>query len=167
MGQDIFDLIIVVTLVFFTLRGVTNGFVGEAAGILSLLGGFWAARAFNAQLAPHLTFISDPSLRYIVACALLFIGVMLGIGLLARILKKIIAFSFVAWADRLAGALLGLAKGVIIWALLIIVLQKLMGNAPFLQDSRAVPYFGAIIDMARQWLPPEVATHIGSVGGGA
>lgn len=160
MGQDIFDLIIVVTLVFFTLRGVRNGFVGEAAGILSLVGGFWAARAFNAQLAPQLTFISDPNLRYIAACAVLFIGVMLLIGLVARLFKKIIAFSFVAWADRLAGALLGLAKGILIWAILIILLEKLMGDAPFMKESRALPYMSAIIDQIKQWLPPEMAQHI-------
>lgn len=160
MGQDIFDLVIVVTLVFFTLRGISNGFVGEAAGILSLIGGFWAARTFNAQLAPHMTFVSDPSMRYIAACAVLFIGTMLFIGLAARILKKIIAFSFVAWVDRLAGALLGLAKGILIWAILIVVLEKIMGDAPFMKESRALPYMSAIIDQIKQWLPPELAQHI-------
>lgn len=160
MGQDIFDLVIVVTLVIFTLRGVSNGFVVEVAGILSLVGGFWAARAFNASLAPNLTFIQDPSLRYITACALLFIGAMLAISLVARILKKIIAFSFVAWADHLAGALLGLVKGIVLWALIIIILDKIFKDAPFMKDSRAIPYFGTIIDWIGQWLPPEIASRV-------
>lgn len=159
MGQDIFDLIIVVTLVFFTLRGVSSGFIGEASGILSLVGGFWAAQAFNARLAPYLTFTTDPSLRYLTACAVLFIGAMLGIGLVARLLKKAVAFSFAAWADRLAGALLGLAKGVLLWALLIVILEKLFSNAPFMRDSRVVPYFGPIIDQIKQWLP-QLASHM-------
>lgn len=160
MGQDIFDLIIVVTLVLFTLRGISNGFVGEVAGIFSLVGGFWAARAWNAQIAPYLDFIADPSLRQIAACALIFVVVMLGIGLLARLLKKLVAFSFVAWADRLAGAILGFAKGLLIWALIFIVLEKLFQDAPFMRDSRAIPYFTAIIDQIKQWLPPELASHI-------
>lgn len=160
MGQDIFDLIIVVTLVLFTIRGVTNGFIGEVAGICSLIGGFWAARAWNAQVAPWLNFISDPSLRSIAACALVFVAVMLAIGLLARILKKVISFSFAAWADRLAGAVLGLAKGLLVWALIFIVLEKLFSDAPFLRDSRALPYFTAIIDQIKQWLPPELASRI-------
>ncbi len=160
MGQDIFDLVIVVTLVFFTLRGISNGFVGEVAGIVSLIGGFWAARTFNGQLAPHLAFVSDPSLRYITACAILFIAVMLIIGLLARVLKKIIAFSFAAWADRLAGALLGLAKGVLLWAIVIIVLEKLFKDAPFMRDSRVIPYLSSLIDQLKQSLPPELAEHL-------
>ena len=160
MGQDIFDLVIVVTLVLFTIRGLTNGFIGEAAGIVSLIGGFWAARAWSAQVAPWLDFISDPSLRSIAACALVFIAVMLAIGLLARLLKKIMSFSFAAWADRLAGALLGLAKGALIWALIFIVLEKLFRDAPFMRDSRMLPYFTALIDQIRQWLPPDLASRI-------
>ncbi len=160
MGQDIFDLVIVVTLVLFTLNGVRNGFIGEVAGICSLIGGFWAARAWNAQVAPFLDFISDPSLRSIAACALIFVVVALAIGLLARGLRKLVSLSFVAWADRLAGAVLGLAKGVLIWALIFIVLEKLFRDAPFLRDSRALPYFTAIIDQIKQWLPPELASRI-------
>lgn len=160
MGQDIFDLIIVVSLVLFTIRGVTNGFVGEVAGILSLVGGFWAARAWNAEVAPWLDFISDPSLRIIAACALVFIVVMLAIGLLARLLQKIIALSFAGWLDRIAGALLGLGKGLLVWALIFIVLEKLFHDAPFLRDSRALPYFTDLIAQIKQWLPPELASRI-------
>lgn len=160
MGQDIFDLVIVVTLVIFTLRGVSNGFVVEVAGILSLVGGFWAARSFNASLAPHLTFIDSPDLRYIVACTILFVGVMVIIGLIARVLKKIIAFSFASWADRIAGAGLGLVKGILLWALILIILDKIVGDAPFMKDSRAVPYFSSIIDWLSQWLPPEIASRV-------
>ena len=40
MGQDIFDLIVVLTLVFFAGRGHLHGFVGEVAGIVSLLRAF-------------------------------------------------------------------------------------------------------------------------------
>ncbi len=38
MGQDIFDLVVILTLVFFTLRGAGVGLVGEVAGFRS-----WAA----------------------------------------------------------------------------------------------------------------------------
>ena len=67
MGQDIFDLIVVLTLAFFAGRGYLNGFVGEVAGIVSLLGGFWAAHTYHYLLSPHLTLISDPGWRTIAA----------------------------------------------------------------------------------------------------
>lgn len=160
MGQDIFDVLVVLTLAFFTWRGLANGLVGEAAGIVSLVGGFFGARAWNGYLSPHLQFIADPAWRAIAAYVIIFIAIMLAIGLLARILKKIIAFSFISWADKLCGAVLGFAKGVLIWALIFILLIKMFGNAEFLQDSRALPYFKSFVEYISQWLPPEIAAHL-------
>lgn len=161
MSQDILDLVIVVTLVLFTIRGIRNGLIGEVAGIFSLVGGFWAARAWNGDLAAYLTFIEDPSWRIIASCVLIFIAVMLGIGLIARILKKIVSYSFAGWLDKIGGALLGLAKGILLWALLFIVLANLFQNAPFLQQSRSYPYFQHIIAQIQPYLPESIANKIG------
>ena len=117
MGQDIFDLIIVLALVFFAGRGFVRGFVGEVAGVVSLVGGFWAAHAYHSLLSPRLTAIADPAWRTIAAYVLIFLAVILVVAVLARLLQKILSFSFVSWADRLAGGLLGLAKGVLLCAL--------------------------------------------------
>lgn len=163
MGADVLDLIVVVSLALFVLRGLSNGFIGEIAGILSLLAGFWAARTFNMQLVPHLTFIHGPDFRNLAAVVILFIGAMLLVGILARVLKKIVALSFASWIDRILGGLLGLAKGIIIWTLIIIVLEKFFRDAPFMQQSRCLAYFAAIVDFVRPWLPPALADHI-SIG---
>ena len=56
MGQDIFDVIIVRVLTAFAARGFWAGFVGEVAGLLSIVGGFWVSHHFHTVLAPHLTF---------------------------------------------------------------------------------------------------------------
>ena len=162
MGQDIFDLVIIVSLVFFTLRGVRAGLVGEVAGLASLVGGFWAARTFHGLVSPHLTFIAASGWRTPVAYAVVFAGVMFGVGLVARLLKKLVAFSFATWADRLAGGVFGLAKGVLIWALLLIVAEKLFLNDAFLRDSRVMPYFQALVRQLRAWLPPDMAMWLGS-----
>lgn len=160
MGHDIFDLVIILTLVFFTIRGISQGFIAEAAGIVSLLVGFWVAKTYNGVLEPYLTFLSDPGWRSICACAILFIGAMIVVAVAARVLKKIISFSFASWADRLAGGLLGLAKGVIIWGLLLIIILNLFQNAEFVKDSRVIPYFMALIEQIRELLPPDIAAKI-------
>lgn len=163
MGQDIFDLIIVASLVIFTLRGIRNGFVGEVAGIASIVCGFWAARSWSAQVSPYMEFISDPSLRYISASVLVFFAAMLAVAIVARILKKIISLSFAGWLDKIAGALLGFGKGALVWALIFIVLEKFFADAPFLRESRALPYFNDFIDQLKQWLPADLASHFQAV----
>lgn len=62
MGQDVFDLLVVLTLVVFAGRGFFQGFVAEVAGLVALLGGvFGPAHHYHALLAPRLTAIADPS----------------------------------------------------------------------------------------------------------
>ncbi|MDO5483935.1 MAG: CvpA family protein [Desulfovibrionaceae bacterium] len=160
MGQDIFDLILVLVLVYFTMRGFWHGFVGEVAGLVSLIGGFWAANSFHAALSPYLTFIVDPGWRTIAAYVLIFLAVILAVAIVARILQKILSLAFVSWADRLAGGVLGLAKGILLCSLVLILLQKIFYNAPFLQHSRVLPYFNTLITHIRSWLPPELASHL-------
>ena len=109
MGQDIFDVIIVLVLTAFAARGFWTGFVGEVAGLISIVGGFWVSHHFHTVLAPHLTFITEPAWRNIASYVLLFLGVLIAVGLLARLLQKLLAFSFVGWIDKLTGGLLGLA----------------------------------------------------------
>lgn len=161
MGQDVFDLIVVLALVFFAGRGFMHGFVDEVAGLVSLVGGFWAAHTYHPLLAQRLTAISDPAWRSIAAYVLIFLAVILAVALLARLLQKILSFSFVSWADRLAGCLLGLAKGVILCALVLLVLQKFFHDADFMRHSRVLPYFNALMEQVRGWLPPDLLTRLG------
>lgn len=161
MGQDLFDLVVVLALVLFTVRGFINGFVGEVAGLVSLLGGFWAAHNYHTRLVPHLTFVSEPVWRSILAYVLIFLAVIVLVALLARLLQKILSFSFVSWADGIAGGLLGLAKGVLLCSLALLALQKFFANAAFLQNSRALPYFNALMLQVRSWLPPDIQTRLG------
>lgn len=156
MGQDIFDVIVVLVLVFFTFRGFWNGFVGEVADLVSLVGGLWAAHRFYPLLADHLTFISEPAFRQLAAFVLIFIAAIILVALVARILQKILSFTFVAWVDKLAGGILGLAKGVLLCAIVLLFLKKILGDMLFLQNSRALPYFTSLIGQIRAWLPPEV-----------
>ena len=153
MGQDIFDVIIVLVLTAFAARGFWTGFVGEVAGLISIVGGFWVSHHFHTVLAPHLTFITEPAWRNIASYVLLFLGV--------RLLQTLLAFSFVGWIDKLTGGLLGLAKGVLLCAVVLLLLQKLFGDAEFLRHSRALPYFNSLISQVRGWLPPDLISRFG------
>jgi len=151
----------VLVLTAFAARGFWTGFVGEVAGLLSIVGGFWVSHHFHTVLAPHLTFITEPAWRNIASYVLLFLGVLIAVGLLARLLQKLLAFSFVGWIDKLTGGLLGLAKGVLLCAVVLLLLQKLFGDAEFLRHSRALPYFNSLISQVRGWLPPDLISRFG------
>lgn len=161
MGQDVFDLIIILMLVFFSLRGFSNGFVGEVAGVVSLVGGFWAAYTYHPLVSRHLTAIADPGWRTLAAYVLIFLAVILLVALLARILQKILSFSFVTWADKLAGCIMGLLKGALICTPILLILQKFFHDAPFMQHSRVLPYFDALMQQVRGYLPADIVARLG------
>ncbi|MGF0000195.1 CvpA family protein [Desulfovibrio sp. SGI.133] len=150
MGQIISDGIIVLALAVFAVRGACTGLVGEAASLLSLVGGFWVASHFYSVLAQHLTFIT--AWRDLASYVLLFLAVFIAVGLL----QKLLPFSCTGWIDKVAGGLLGLARGVLIMAVILLILQTIFGNAGFLRHSRVLPCFAPIMVQVHDWdwLPP-------------
>lgn len=156
MGQDIFDTAIILLLAFFTIRGWLNGFVGEIAAIVSLIGGFWAAHTFHKDLAPQLTFVSDPLWQNMGAYIIIFVAVIIAVAMVAKLFQRILSFAFIAWADRVFGAMLGLAKGLILCTIAFVVINKFFATAEFFQQSRVRPYFASFIEQVRTLLPPDV-----------
>ncbi|MDR1856146.1 MAG: CvpA family protein [Desulfovibrio sp.] len=160
-SKDIFDLAIVLTMVFFIVRGYFNGFIGEVAGIVSIVAGLGAAHNFSDRLSPNLTVIADPGFRNIAAYVVILVAVMIVVAVIARVLQKVINFSFAAGADRLCGAGIGFIKGTILCALVLLMLRKFFADAVFMTQSRVLPYFDAIVEQMRSWLPPDLLTRVG------
>lgn len=161
MGADIFDLIILLSLIFFIISGFIRGLIGEIAGLCAAIFGFWGAAVWNERLAARLAFISNPDWRLICASVIIFFGIMLLVGMAARILEKIATFSFIGWLNRLGGGLFGLLKGIIIWLFALLLLQAFFQNAEFMRESRALPYFKSMVPYIQQILPPDLARHVG------
>lgn len=156
MGQDVFDLVIILLHTICTVRGYIHGFVHEVAGLVAIVGGFGAAHQYHALLAPQLTFIAEPAWRNIAAYVAIFLLVILVVALVARLLQRFLTFAFVAWADKLAGGILGFVKALLVCSLILLVLQKFFGDADFMQQSRTLPYLKALMTLLRDCLPPDI-----------
>lgn len=160
-GNDVLDLVIVLVLVCFTVRGLLCGLITEVAGLLGIIGGFLAASAFHPLLAPHLAFVGDPAWRAIAAYVIIFVCVMLVVGIVARILRRLVALVFASWIDKLAGGVFGLAKGVLLLSLVMMAVKKFFYDAPFILNSRAMPLLDVMMSYLRIWLPPDLVTRLG------
>ena len=156
MNLNYFDVAVVSILVLFTLRGFLRGFVGEVAGVVAIVGGLWFAHRFSPQVAVYLDFVRDPLWRNVLAYALTFLAILLLVGLTARVLQKILSFSFVSWADKLAGAALGLVKGLVICSVLLLLAQRFLSDAAFMRESRVLPYLNSVMHQVRAYLPPDL-----------
>lgn len=160
MAANVFDIVVIVTLLASMLSGYLSGFIVQVTRVFSLVAAFWAMGQWTDKLAPALSFIESPSWRAIASGVIIFFVTLLIVGLLANLLKKIVIFSHAGWLDKLCGAITGLGVGIIIWTLIVIVLQNLFPNAEFIQQSFLIPYFNMLIGQIRNWLPPDLAKFL-------
>ncbi len=155
MPLNYFDMVIIFLLLLFMLRGLVRGFVAEVAGLISIVGGIWMAYQFHTIVAAKLTFL-DPAWRHMAAYALIFVAVMIAVGLIARFLQKVLNLVFATWIDRIAGSLFGLAKGMLIGSVLLVLLQTFVPDAQFMKQSFTMPHLENFVKYVKSLLPQDL-----------
>ena len=119
--MNIIDIIILVGFLYGLYTGFRKGFIHIVLGIIGFLAALYVASRFAGMLIPYLKAnwnASEGTLRW-AAYALLFIGVLIAVGLLSKLLDKILDTAGLGWLNRLTGAALSAFKYLIIIGLLL------------------------------------------------
>lgn len=163
------DYLILGILLVSVLVGILRGFIREVMAII-----VWAAAISLAYLgvgrgAELLSnSIEVPSVRVIVAFGAIFLVVLLVGGLLTWLIGRLISSTGLAPTDRLIGMVFGLARGVAIIGVAVLLARF----TPFPQDpwwrhSQLLPYFERVAESAESWLPEPIRQYLPSEGAGA
>ncbi len=150
------DWVIVGILGLSVLVSLFRGFVREAFSLATwVVAGILAFR-FSDLVALRLeTWVDTPSVRIIAAFLLVFIGILVIGSLLGVLVGQMVKHTGLSGTDRLLGALFGLARGVAIVVMAVI----LAGLTPFPDDpwwdeSALLPYFETMAEQVVTQLPP-------------
>jgi membrane protein required for colicin V production len=135
------DYIILAIILISAIAGLIQGFLREACSLVTWVLGVWLAWKLGPVLAPHLggALRTEPyglwAGRAIVFVAVLVIGAIVG-----ATVNHFVRLSMFSGLDRLLGLVLGVARGVVIVGVVIILAQavKLDGEA-WWKKSRLVP----------------------------
>ncbi len=120
------DWVILVVLGISTLLSLWRGFVREALSLLGWVVAFVVAHAFVDRLALALAeAIGNPTGRYVVAYALLFVATLVVFTVIVRLAAGLVRLAGLSVLDRLLGTVFGLARGVILILALAWVGQQL------------------------------------------
>lgn len=156
------DWLIVLAIATSVVIGLFRGLVVEVMALL-----VWAlALAASALLAPKLadalgTAIETPSARIFLAYALVFVGVLLVGAIATWMLRKLVAGTGLSGTDRLLGGVFGIARGVV----LVVLVVLMLGLTPLPRDawwrgSHLLPHVVVLAERARAQLPERIAAQI-------
>jgi len=151
------DLILIFPLVWAGFRGFKNGLVTEVISLTALFGGIWLALHCTDTIAEHI----HNDAAQLIACALIFGGVLLGGFLGDKIAKKITFIPDIL--DKICGMGFGFFKILVICSLLLIGLQSIDTKRAILtekttQGSFLYPYLNKTATFIIQRNQSETAT---------
>jgi membrane protein required for colicin V production len=139
-----------------------RGLVREIVSLLSWLVALWVASRFGVDAAAWMPgAITSPPVRYVTAFALLFVGTVFVLELLAFLVAKLLSAIGVGFMDRLLGAIFGVARGVLIaWVLTLIGGFTTLPQRDWWRDAVLAPPLQTAVLAARPLLPMEIARRI-------
>lgn len=126
------DWVILGIVAISGLFSLKRGFLREALSLVTWIAAFIIARLFSAQLSLSLAdMIQDPSVRFMVAFAVLFMLTLIAGSLLQLIAIALVRATGLSATDRLLGVGFGVVRG----GLVIVVIVALLRVTPVVDDS--------------------------------
>jgi len=155
--MNVFDVGLLVVACILVLVGVVKGLVRILIGVAALVAAFALAAQYHRPLGEWLGWSRVPDdAMMLVSYILIFLGVMLLGGLVAFLLRKLLKAAMLGWADRLAGAALGLVAATLAAALLVLPMIAYSGGSEMLRESVLAPYVVVVADVAAPLVPDDL-----------
>lgn len=160
--MTVFDYAVLTIIGLSIILSIMRGMVREVLSILGWIAAFYVARTYVDQLLPMMpNTIPKEALRILAAFLVLFLATLLVASLLSIAVSAIVKRIGLNWLNRLFGAIFGMAKGILI----VCVLVLLAGLTDLPKDGRwrnamfSAP-FEALVIAALPWMPDSIAQSV-------
>ena len=124
------DIVVGAAMIYGLYKGWKNGLLIEVATLVALVAAVYGAIHFSHFVAAYLSehFQIGDSYLNISSFLITFIGIVIGVHFLGKLLTKIAKMTMLGWLNRIAGGLFGVLKiSIIIGALLLFFEKSLFG----------------------------------------
>ncbi len=152
--MNVADWVIILVIVLSAVLAASEGFFHEAFGIAGLVVGYlvaaWQYKRLAAFFSPHL---AAQWLGEIAGFLLIFVGVLLLAGVLGRITRWLVREAGLSFYDRALGALLGVLRGCLVVAIVLVSMAAFTPTSRWLERSEFAPYF-LVVGRAAIWVAP-------------
>jgi membrane protein required for colicin V production len=156
------DYIIIAILGISVLVGLWRGLISEVLALLTWIAAFWVAWVFGPGVSTHFErWISVASVRLLVGYGICFIAVLILGGLVRFFIQRLLESTGLDGTDRILGMIFGLARGLLLVALLVFLLSfTALVRDPLWQQSVLLPQFQGLVAWLDKELPQDVREHL-------
>lgn len=158
-----FDYIILAIILLSAIVGLVQGFLKEVCSLVTWVLAIWLAWHYGPLLAPHLGGeLSREPYGTWAGRAIVFIIVLIAGAIIGFAVNHFVRLSLFSGLDRMLGFLLGLVRGVVIVAFVVILAQAVkMDDEGWWRESKLVPVVrplaGALRAVIGEYLPDRPA----------
>jgi membrane protein required for colicin V production len=148
------DLLILGVVLVNVIAAAVHGFFAEALSIGGLIVGYVVAAWQYRRLAEWFeSFLKNDWLAEILGFLIIFFVIVLIFGIAARIARRVMKAAGLSGFDRFLGGLLGLLKGGLMVAVILMGMAAFTPTSKLLANSQLAPYF-LVLGQAAKWLAP-------------
>jgi membrane protein required for colicin V production len=148
------DWVILVFILVSVVQAASEGFFVAVFGMAGLAVGYllaaWKYQRLADWFAPHL---KSPWLGEIAGFLIIFVAVILLAGLIGRIVRWALREAGLSWFDRFLGGVLGLVRGGLMVAVILMGMAAFTPTSRWLEGSALAPYF-LVVGRAAIWVAP-------------
>lgn len=152
------DYALIVVVAGSAAVGLFRGLFREAMSLAVWVAALWAAGRYSGWLVPYMArWIESPVLDLWAARLAVLIAVLLLGGVLTWLVSMAIRGGRLGGVDRSAGMAFGIARGVLLAAVLLVLLRVAgLDEEPWWRRSKLVPYATPVADALREAAEREI-----------
>ena len=130
----IFDILFIFIFLWAAYKGFSKGFILQAATLAALILGIWGSIKFSGYVA---AVIMEKMGRHgefvpLVSFAITFIGIVIGIHFLAKLIEKLLEMIALSFVNRIFGILFNLIKYAFIISAILVVINGIDRRIQFM-----------------------------------
>ena len=153
--MNFFDYILIGIVGLSVVLSLWRGFVREIISLIGLVAAFFAASRASGQAGDFLgQWITNGTVADIAGFALVFILIMLIIGIIGAIIRKLVDMADLTATDRTLGIFFGAARGLLLIGLaLLIYTSYAKPDQQWMKESLLTPYAIELGDLLGEAIP--------------
>jgi membrane protein required for colicin V production len=148
------DWLIVVVILLNVVTAAIQGFFAEILSMAGLVIGYILAAWQYERLAAWLmSFLKNEWLADIFGFLVIFFAILILFSITGRVMRKLMKAVGLSGFDRFLGAVLGMLKGGLVVAVVLMGLTAFTPTSKMLENSQLAPYF-LVVGRAAIWVAP-------------